>query len=311
MKKYLVKHIGITILVVHLILPLNAQNTDGKINHANLFGSFYGKNELGIPANGSLDLLRKLNKVSFEGVGKSSEDKGLKIADVNLKLLVGIIERDLQPKGVWTIKIDKDLNDVKVSGTLSENLVTGLIDLMRDRKFYCRITDGVIELKKHTVFTIKDLKVKNGVPDYSYAVGSEFILSREELARGETKIWFVPQSPVNQKGKTLPFNGYTSGNTRLTRLVKREVKLEINNGDVKIRDMTLQDLAELLNSKIISTKNWRITVNDDVKDFRVSGDLNADLMITLSAMMRQGANFRCKITDGVIELSNAFLKRNQ
>ena len=285
MNRYLVGIVGITFLVT-LSVPLDASNSSGEVKEARLFGSYYRTNELGLPALGNRDLLKKLSEVKLKNVGKSSDGKGIKIVDVQLKDLVGILQSRLQSEGEWNIRLEKKLDEVRVSGTLDQKLVNGLIDLMKERQFYCKITDGVIELRQHSPSVREEALTKNGIVDRSVRLKPEFVRSREDLASGSM---------------SYSADLYT-GNANLIDLVKKEVKLEIGKDNNKVNDIALMDLATLLNSKIRTTKNWKIIVNDKAMQLRVSGDLNTDLIKTLDSLMSHQKIFHCRFSDGVIEL---------
>ena len=116
--------------------------------------------------------------------------------------------------------------------------------------------------------------------------------SREDLEKGWAD--FSGAMAVPRKVEQNP------PNLRLVGLAKKEVKLDIVN-NIDLKDITLVELATLINSKIPTTSKWRVVVSDNAKQLQTSGTLSKDLISSLSPMLRHQDNFYCRITDGVIE----------
>lgn len=91
---------------------------------------------------GDRDLIDKLEKVEFKITNE------ITVKEVFLKELAVVLNKQFFANSGWKIVVDKNAQKIMVSGMISNSAIDSLVSLMKTAKFHCKITDGIITLKK-------------------------------------------------------------------------------------------------------------------------------------------------------------------
>ena len=122
--------------------PGEGKDDNSVVMEAFIYGMGHNPNDNSTPFSGEAGLPERLAPLKLE------IDSLIKINDVQLKDLARLINQKLPPSSGWEIKVSETAADLRVSGDLHPHLLASLVNLMREGKCHCRVTDGVVELRK-------------------------------------------------------------------------------------------------------------------------------------------------------------------
>ena len=272
------------IMAVFLAIVVYSNRIIAADDSARLFGDGQiVKNELKISADGNIDLLKEISSLKLERVGLIEDGEGFKVVEVRLEDVALFLNSHLPAKSGWVINMTKSAEGIVVNGHIDRDLMEVLIALMKEGDFYCHITKGLIEF--HGSHVNKNLKVKGGLQT----------TVRKNLAKDWLKIsgiFMIPTDP--------PSEMYV-GNKDLVYLIQREIRFINKTESLTVENLTLNELVNLLNSKLVKNNKWKFTAAENAKLLRTSGKVDNNLILSLVKLMRHKNNFHCFITDGVIE----------
>jgi hypothetical protein len=263
------------------------------IKETHLYGIGYGKKyHAGVPCDGEHQLIDELGKVILDLDDFSS----ISMSNIRLKELIHLLNQKIPTTSPWKLQASNEAGEVKVTGLIDRHLMMTLVDFMKNGQVYCHVTEGLVMFRMSSNTNLdpveSDVSEITGADEPVMKTADQLI---QEPAKDLKKMVILTKNfgpKYHSDGMGYCGDGGLYSQVALVKLTAVD--------HAAINQITLLELASRLNSAVTEPKKWRFTVEDKIKQLRVSGALDEDLLKCLGYFMDSAA-FHCRVTEGEVK----------